>query len=185
MQKLCPCLWFEGQAEAAANHYVSIFKNSAILSVARYGDGMARPAGTVLSVRFVLDGQVFVALNGGARPAFTPAVSFVAYADTQEELDDLWAGLAEGGEEGPCGWLNDRFGVSWQVVPRALPDMLGEGGAAAGRVLEALMGMGRIEIATLVQAYETPGFRLRPRGGPAVPGSGRRPGPDDPPGAWG
>jgi predicted 3-demethylubiquinone-9 3-methyltransferase (glyoxalase superfamily) len=185
MQNLCPCLWFDGQAEDVARHYVSIFKNSSILAVTRYGNGMVLPAGTVLSVRFILDGQTFVALNGKARPAFTPAVSFVAFADTQEELDTLWARLAEGGEEGPCGWLNDRFGVSWQVVPRTLPDMLGQGDAAAGRVLEALMTMGRIEIATLVQAYETPGFRLRPGGGPAAPGSGRKPGRDDPPGAWG
>lgn len=185
MQKLCPCLWFDGQAEAAARHYVSIFKHSSIQAITHYQEGMALPAGTVLSVRFILDGQAFVALNGGTRPAFTPAVSFVAYADTQEELDDLWERLAEGGEQGPCGWLNDRFGVSWQVVPRALPDMLGREDAAAGRVLAALMAMDRIDIATLVQAYETPGFRLRPRGGPAVPGSGRKPGRDDPPGAWG
>lgn len=185
MQKLCPCLWFDGQAEAAARHYVSIFKHSSIQAITHYREGMALPAGTVLSVRFVLDGQAFVALNGGTRPAFSPAVSFVAYADTQEELDDLWARLAEGGEEGPCGWLNDRYGVSWQVVPRTLPDMLGREDDAAGRVLEALMAMGRIDIATLVQAYETPGFRLRPGGGPTRPGAGRKPGRDDPPGAWG
>ena len=184
MQNLCPCLWFDGQAEQAARRYVSIFKNSRILATTRCQEGAVQPAGTVMSVRFVLDGQEFVALNGGPRPPFTPAVSFVAYVDNQEELDGLWTKLAEGGEEGPCGWLNDRFGVSWQVVPKALQEMLGKGDAAAGRVLEALMGMGRIDIATLVQAYENPGFRLRPLAAPGRPDAGRKPGRDDPPGAW-
>ena len=155
MQTINACLWFDGQAEEAANFYVSVFKNSRILGTNYYAEGLPRPAGSVLTVRFVLDGEEFVALNGGPQFKFSPAVSFVANCETQEEVDLLWRKLSEGGEEGQCGWLTDRFGVSWQVVPTALMEMLNSTDTTATqRAMNALIKMRKLDIATLQRAYE-------------------------------
>jgi predicted 3-demethylubiquinone-9 3-methyltransferase (glyoxalase superfamily) len=117
MQKITPCLWFDTEGEEAAKFYTSVFKNSRILDISRYGEAGPRPAGTVMTVTFELDGQEFVALNGGPEFKFNEAVSFQVSCETQEEVDEYWKLLSEDGEEGPCGWLKDRYGVSWQVVP--------------------------------------------------------------------
>ncbi len=159
MQKITPFLWFNGEAEAAANYYVSIFKNSKILSVQRYGEAGAQasgqPQGTVMTVAFVLNGQEFVALNGGPTYKITPAVSFVVNCDTQAEIDDMWERLCAGGQEIQCGWLTDKFGVSWQVVPSALGQLLsGTDPAKSERATAALMGMKKIDIAALQRAYD-------------------------------
>lgn len=158
MKTFTPCLWFDGQAEAAAEFYTSIFKNAKITGISRYGKAGAqasgRPEGSVMTVAFQLDGQDFLALNGGPEFKFSPAISFIANCDTQQELDDLWEKLSEGGEKGPCGWLTDPFGVSWQIVPRILSEMTqDEDGAKSERVMKALMQMGKIDIATLEHAY--------------------------------
>src|SRR4030095_11588328 len=126
MQKITPFLWFDNQAEEAMNFYVSIFKNSKIVSVTRYPEGGPGPAGTVLTANFQLNGQEFVALNGGPRFKFTEAVSFVVNCETQQEVDDYWGKLSEGGEESMCGWLKDKYGLSWQIVPTVLPKLLGD-----------------------------------------------------------
>ncbi len=153
-QKITPCLWFDGQAEEAATFYVSLFEDGEVVRVDRYGEGAPQPAGTVLTVAFRLAGQEFVALNGGPEFRFTEAVSFQIDCEGQAEVDRLWAALTEGGEPGPCGWLKDRFGLSWQVIPSALPRMLrDEDPARAGRVMRAMMGMGKIEVAELERAY--------------------------------
>jgi len=159
MQKITPFLWFNDQAEAAANYYVSIFKNSKILSVQRYGEAGAQasgqPHGTVMTVAFVLDGQEFVALNGGPTYKITPAVSFVVNCDTQAEIDEMWEKLSAGGMEVQCGWLTDRFGVSWQVVPSALGQLLGgPDPKKSERATAALMRMKKIDIAALQRAYD-------------------------------
>jgi predicted 3-demethylubiquinone-9 3-methyltransferase (glyoxalase superfamily) len=133
MQKLSPCLWFDDAAEDAANFYVSIFKNSRIVDTARFPEGAPRPAGMVMTVRFILDGQEFLALNGGPEYTFSPAISLVAYCESQQELDDLWEKLSAGGEEVQCGWLQDKFGVSWQIVPKVLMAMWSGADAAATR----------------------------------------------------
>ncbi len=158
MQKITPFLWFDDQAEAAANYYVSIFKNSKISSVQRYDDAAAqasgRPKGSVMTVAFLLDGQEFVALNGGPVYKITPAVSFVVNCDTQAEIDDMWGKLTAGGEEVQCGWLTDKFGVSWQVVPTTLDQLIcGSDPAKSGRAMQALMQMKKIDIAVLQRAY--------------------------------
>ena len=121
MKKVHPCLWFDGHAEEAAVFYVSIFKNSQIIDTARYLEGSPGEAGSVMTVRFVLDGQEFLALNGGPQFTFSPAVSFVVPCQTQAEVDEYWERLSAGGEEGQCGWLQDRFGVSWQIAPTPCP----------------------------------------------------------------
>lgn len=155
MPNLGACLWFDEQAEEAAAFYVSVFKNARILGLTRYLEGAPKPAGSVMAVRFILDGVEFVALNGGPQFNFTPAISFIAPCDTQEEVDDLWSKLSEGGSEGPCGWLTDKFGVSWQVVPNALMEMLGSADRpAAQRATLAMLGMKRLDIATLRRAFE-------------------------------
>ena len=155
MQKISACLWFDGQAEEAADFYVSVFKNSRILGTSYYAEGLPRPAGSVLTVHFVLDGEEFVALNGSPQFKFSPAVSFVASCETQDEVDYLWQKLSEGGEEGQCGWLTDRFGVSWQVVPTALMDMLtATDTTATQRAMNALIKMRKLDISTLQRAYE-------------------------------
>jgi predicted 3-demethylubiquinone-9 3-methyltransferase (glyoxalase superfamily) len=152
-QKITPFLWFDDNAEAATNFYVSIFKNSEVLSVTRIGDGPGS-AGTVLTTSFRLDGQEFVALNGGPEYKFTEAISFVIDCTSQDEVDELWEKLTEGGEPGPCGWLKDKFGLSWQVVPRILPEMLqDEDRERANRAMQAMMGMSKIDIAALERAY--------------------------------
>jgi predicted 3-demethylubiquinone-9 3-methyltransferase (glyoxalase superfamily) len=134
---------------------VSVFKNSRIVSTTYYLEGSPFPAGSVMTVRFMLDGEEFVALNGGPEFKFSPAISFVANCDTQEEVDDLWQKLSEGGEEGQCGWLTDKYGVSWQVVPTALSEMFGGADAAASqRAFSAMLGMKKLDISVLRRAYE-------------------------------
>ncbi|MFC3107534.1 VOC family protein [Undibacterium arcticum] len=154
MQKISPCLWFDQDAEQAANFYVSIFRNSRIVEVARFPEGAPRPAGMVMTVRFILDGQEFLALNGGPEYTFSPAISMVAYCETQRELDDLWEQLSAGGAEVQCGWLQDKFGVSWQIVPTALPALMsGKDVAATQRAMAALLQMKKLDIAALQRAY--------------------------------
>ncbi len=159
MQKITPFLWFSEQAEAAANYYVSIFRNSKITALTRYGAESAaasgRPEGSVMTVAFQLDGQDFVALNGGPEFSFTPAISFVVNCETQQEIDNMWAKLCAGGIEVQCGWLTDKFGVSWQVVPAGLGQLLGgPDAAAASRAMQALLQMKKIDIAALQRAYD-------------------------------
>ncbi len=159
MQKITPFLWFDNQAEEAMNFYVSIFRNSKILSVQRYGEEGAKasgqPKGSVMTASFVLDGQEFVALNGGPVYKISPAISFVVNCETQEEVDDLWGKLTVGGEEIQCGWLTDKFGVSWQIVPTVLDKLLGDPGPVkAGRVMQALLQMKKIDIAGLQRACD-------------------------------
>ncbi|MDX3585481.1 VOC family protein [Streptomyces europaeiscabiei] len=148
------CLWFDGQAEEAAAHYVSIFKNSRLGRVTHYGEGAPQPAGSVLTVDFVANGQRFVALNGGPQFKFTEAVSFQILCADQDEIDHYWNSLTEGGEPGPCGWLKDRFGVSWQVVPTALIEMISDPDPQkASRATAAMMSMGKLDLAALERAY--------------------------------
>jgi len=155
MQKITPFLWFDDNAEEAVNFYISVFKNSKVLSVTRYGEAGPGPAGTVLTVEFQLDGQEFVALNGGPSFKFTEAISLSVNADTQEEIDELWEKLSEGGEKSRCGWLKDKYGLSWQVNPSVLADMLQDKDPEkAKRVMEAMLQMDKIDIKTLKQAYE-------------------------------
>ncbi len=159
MQKISPFLWFDHQAEEAAKFYVSVFKNSKIVTVNRYSKASAeasgRPEGSVMVVSFQLNGQDFTALNGGPMFTFTPAISLVANCDTQAEVDHLWATLSDGGQPGQCGWLTDKFGVSWQIVPTALAALMQNGNPAkAAKVIDALMPMTKIDIATLQRAYE-------------------------------
>lgn len=154
-QKITPFLWFDDNAEAAMDFYVSIFKNSEVLRVARYGEAGPGARGTAMTATFRLDGQEFMALNGGPQFRFTEATSFFINCESQEEVDALWAKLSEGGEEGQCGWLKDRFGLSWQVVPTALGAMLGDKDPErANRVMQAMLRMTKIDIATLERAYE-------------------------------
>ena len=159
MQKITPFLWFDNQAEDAARFYVSIFKNSRIGSVAHYDEEAAkaagRPKGSVMTVAFELDGQEFTALNGGPLFKFTEAISFVVNCDTQEEVDHFWEKLSAGGQEGPCGWLKDRFGVSWQVVPTVLVEMLQDKDREKSkRAMAAMLKMKKINIQALKKAYE-------------------------------
>ena len=153
LSRIAPCLWFDGQAEEAMNHYMSIFKNSKELSVTRWPKGHA-DEGKVLVASFELDGVPFLALNGGPQYKFTEAISLSIDCKTQEEVDHFWTRLTEGGgEPGPCGWLKDKFGVSWQVVPEQLPRLLGDADRAkAGRAMNAMMQMGKIDIAKLEEA---------------------------------
>jgi predicted 3-demethylubiquinone-9 3-methyltransferase (glyoxalase superfamily) len=156
-QKLQPCLWFDTQAEAAAKHYVSIFKNSKVGRIGRYGkEGKeihGKEAGSVMTVEFELEGQKFLALNGGPHFKFDEAISFQIMCETQAEVDYFWGKLSEGGSEGPCGWLKDKFGLSWQIIPTALPELLGDPDREkAQRVMQAMLGMRKIEIDELERA---------------------------------
>jgi predicted 3-demethylubiquinone-9 3-methyltransferase (glyoxalase superfamily) len=154
MQKITPFLWFDGKAEEAANFYVSIFKNSKIGSVSRYGEGGPGPKGTVMGVTFQLEGQEFFALNGGPQFTFTPAVSLFVKCQTQQEVDELWDRLSAGGEKQRCGWLKDKYGVSWQIIPSVLGEMLADkDGEKSKRVMQAMLQMGKIDIGGLKQAY--------------------------------
>jgi len=160
VQKITPCLWLDGQAQEAAEFYTAIFRNSKILKVARYGeaghDVHGQPAGTVMMVAFELDGQAFTALNGGPMFKFTEAISFQIDCETQEDVDDYWGKLSKGGDERAqqCGWLKDKYGLSWQVVPRALPEMMSDPDPArSGRVMEAVLRMKKIDIDELKRAY--------------------------------
>ncbi len=159
MQKITPCLWFDSNAEEAAKFYTSIFKHSKIGTISRYGkEGYeihGKPEGTVLTVEFELDGQTFTALNGGPVFKFNEAVSFQVHCKSQNEVDYYWERLSEGGEKGRCGWLKDKYGLSWQIVPTVLGEMLQDKHAAKSeRVMKALLQMGKIDIEALKQAYE-------------------------------
>ena len=155
MQKITPFLWFDGKAEEAMNFYVSIFKNSGAGSITRYGEEGPGPKGTVMVATFRLDGQEFIALNGGPQFTFTPAVSFVVNCESQEEVDHFWEKLSAGGEKNQCGWLKDKFGLSWQVVPTILGELLQDKNAEKSqRVMKAMMQMQKIDIKALRQAYE-------------------------------
>ncbi|MGH9791753.1 MAG: VOC family protein [Candidatus Acidiferrales bacterium] len=155
MQKITPFLWFDNQAEEAAKFYVSIFKNSKILGVTRYGEAGPGPKGSAMTVRFELGGQEFIALNGGPHFKFTEAISFSVDCKTQDEVDEFWRKLSEGGEEGQCGWLKDKYGLSWQINPAILGEMLSDSDAKkAKRVMEAMLKMKKIEIGRLRQAYD-------------------------------
>lgn len=157
MQKIIPFLWFDMEAEEAANFYVSIFEDSRIVKMARYGQAGPRPEGMVMTVAFQLEGQDFTALNGGPEFEFNEAVSFLVNCQTQEEVDELWDKLSAGGEKGPCGWLKDRFGVSWQIVPTVLQEMLQDEDAdRANRVMKAMLQMTKIDIPALEKAYAEP-----------------------------
>lgn len=148
-------LWFDGQAEEAARFYTSVVPNSRLLDTALYPPGLPLPEGSVLSVRFMLDGVEFVALNGGPEFRFTPAISIAILCDTQADVDRLWDALTDGGEESQCGWLIDRFGVSWQVIPRGLNEMLtAPDHEAARRATEAMLSMRKIDIAAMRRAFE-------------------------------
>ena len=153
MQKITPFLWFDNQAEEAMNFYTSIFKNSRVLSVNRYGEAGPGPQGTVMSGSFQLEGQEFMALNGGPQFTFSPAISFFVNCETQAEVDDLWEKLSEGGETEQCGWLKDKFGLSWQIVPTVLGELLNDPDAEKSRrVMEAMLQMVKLDIAGLEQA---------------------------------
>jgi predicted 3-demethylubiquinone-9 3-methyltransferase (glyoxalase superfamily) len=153
MQKITPCLWFDTQGEEAAKFYTSIFPNSRVVSMSHYGDAGPRPAGTVMTVTFELDGLEFTALNGGPEFTFNEAVSFQVSCADQDEVDRFWSALSEGGEEGPCGWLKDRYGVSWQVIPTELPELLNDPDPdKAQRAMKAMLGMGKIDVAALREA---------------------------------
>ncbi|KUM73174.1 VOC family protein [Streptomyces sp. ISL-22] len=149
------CLWFDNEAEEAAHYYVSVFKNSSVGKVARYPEGAPRPAGTVLTVEFTANGQKFVALNGGPEFKFNEAISFQIFCENQEEIDHYWTKLTEnGGEPGPCGWLKDRYGVSWQVIPDRLDDLVGDPDPAkAQRAMTAMLSMHKLDIAALEKAH--------------------------------
>ncbi|MCC9309513.1 VOC family protein [Kitasatospora sp. RB6PN24] len=151
---LTTCLWFDGQAEEAAKHYLSIFPNSRIGQVTRYGEAGPGPAGSVMVIEFELNGQPFIGLNGGPEFTFSEAISFQIHCADQSEVDHYWDKLTEGGQPGPCGWLKDKFGVSWQVVPTELPAMIGDPDPEkAARATRAMMGMGKLDIAALRKAH--------------------------------
>lgn len=155
MQKITPFLWFDNQAEEAVNFYTSIFKNSKIGKVTRYGEAGPAPKGTVMTVTFQLNGQEFVALNGGPHFTFSPAISFVVNCETQQEIDDLWEKLSEGGKKEECGWLKDKYGLSWQIVPSILGELFDDKDPKkSNRVMEALLKIQKLDIKTLQQAYE-------------------------------
>ena len=159
MQKITPFLWFDDKAEEAANFYVSLFKNSKVGKIARYSGEAAkaagRPAGSVMTIDFELDGQRFVGLNGGPHFKFTEAVSFSVSCETQEEIDRFWEKLSEDGEKSRCGWLKDKYGLSWQVVPTILSELIqGEDSEKSTRVMKAILQMDKLEIQTLKQAYD-------------------------------
>jgi len=153
MSGITPCLWFDTEAEEAASFYTSVFPGSKIGAVSHYGEGGPRPEGMVMTVEFELDGQAFTALNGGPEFTFNEAISFQVSCKDQNEVDAYWNALSECGEEGPCGWLKDRFGVSWQIVPTALPKLLGDADRERSqRVMQAMLGMKKIEIDELERA---------------------------------
>src|SRR5215472_13464888 len=157
MQKITPFLWFDNNAEEAVHFYTSIFKDSKIVSLSRYGEGGPGPKGAVMSATFELHGQRFMALNGGPLFSFSPAISFFVSCETQQEIDDLWEKLSAGGKKERCGWLKDKFGLSWQIVPSALGEMMQDKDPAKSkRVMQAMLQMEKIDIAGLRKAYEQP-----------------------------
>jgi predicted 3-demethylubiquinone-9 3-methyltransferase (glyoxalase superfamily) len=155
MQKITPFLWFNNNAEEAVNFYTSIFKDSKTIMINRYGDGAPVPKGTVMTISFLIEGQEFVALNGGPIYSFTPAISFVVNCTTQNEIDEYWEKLFDGGEKVQCGWLTDKYGISWQIIPTILSDLLNDADTAKSqRVMEAMLKMIKIDIDTLKRASE-------------------------------
>jgi predicted 3-demethylubiquinone-9 3-methyltransferase (glyoxalase superfamily) len=153
MQKITPFLWFDGKAEDAARFYMSIFKNSKLLSIGRYGEAGPGPLGSVMTVAFELDGEKFVALNGGPNYSFSPAVSFVVNCQTQQEVDHYWERLSQGGEKVQCGWLKDKYGLSWQIVPAVLPELLQDKDPEKrNRVMAAMLKMIKLDIEQLERA---------------------------------
>jgi len=154
-QKITPCLWFDFNAEDAVAHYLSIFANGRVLSTSRYGDAGPGPKGAVMTMMFEIDGQTFLALNGGPQFSFTPAISLIVDCQTQDEVDRLWERLGEGGKPSQCGWLTDKFGVTWQIVPSLIPRIMQSGDAAGiARVMQAIMPMTKLDIATLQRAFD-------------------------------
>ena len=157
MQKITPCLWFDTEAEEAAAFYTSVFKNSRTLEVTHFGKAGPRPEGTVMTVIFELDGQEFVALNGGPEFSFNEAISFQVSCETQDEVDEFWSRLSDGGEEGPCGWLKDRYGVSWQIIPTRLVELIGDPDPEKSqRAMRAMLGMKKIDISALERSATGP-----------------------------
>ncbi|PYU24817.1 MAG: hypothetical protein DMG30_07575 [Acidobacteria bacterium] len=155
MQKIIPFLWFDGRAEEAANFYVSIFKNSKIGKVRRYGEAGPGPKGTAMSVEFEINGEQFIALNGGPQFTFSPAISFFVNCETQGEVDEMWEQLSAGGQKNRCGWLQDKFGLSWQIIPTVLGKLLGDPDPQkSNRVMKAMLQMDKIDINGLKQAYD-------------------------------
>lgn len=155
MQRITPFLWFDDKAEEAMNFYTSIFEDSQIVSVTQYGEAGPAAKGTVMSATFRLNGQEFIALNGGPRFTFTEAISLFVTCETQQEVDELWEKLSEGGETQQCGWLKDKYGLSWQIVPTVLGEMLKDADAEKSRrVMEAMLQMDKLDVQTLRQAYE-------------------------------
>jgi predicted 3-demethylubiquinone-9 3-methyltransferase (glyoxalase superfamily) len=155
MQKITPFLWFDDKAEEAANFYVSLFKNSKIGKVVRYPEGAPAPKGSVMSVTFELDGQEFYALNGGSHYKFTPAISLFVNCETQQEVDELWEKLSEGGRKDRCGWLQDKYGLSWQIIPSVLGKLMhGSDPVKSKRVMQAMLQMQKLDIKKLQQAYD-------------------------------
>ncbi|HEU4542056.1 MAG TPA: VOC family protein [Jiangellaceae bacterium] len=155
MQKITTYLWFDNQAEEAANFYTSVFKNSRVLEVSRYGEGAALPAGTAMTVRYELDGQEFIALNGGPQFKFTEAISLYVDCGDQAEVDYFWDRLVDGGEPSQCGWLKDRYGLSWQIIPRELPALLTDPDPEkAQRALQAMFTMSKIDIEAIRKAHQ-------------------------------
>jgi predicted 3-demethylubiquinone-9 3-methyltransferase (glyoxalase superfamily) len=155
MKKITPFLWFNDQAEEAMNFYISIFKNSKVVNVSRFGEAGPGPKGTVMTATFQINGQEITALNGGPQFSFTEAISFYVDCETQEEVDELWGKLSEGGEKGQCGWLKDKYGLSWQIVPSALIEMLQDKDPQRSKkVMEAMLKMNKIDLNILRQAYE-------------------------------
>ena len=155
MQKITPFLWYDNNAEEAVSLYISVFKNSKITDITRYGDAGPGPKGSVMTIAFQLEGQDFIALNGGPMSKFTDAISLSVDCKTQQEVDELWEKLSAGGQPGQCGWLKDKFGLSWQIVPSALVEMLQDQDAEkSNRVMQAMMQMRKIDVASLRRAYE-------------------------------
>ena len=154
MQRITPCLWFDDRIEEAVNFYVSVFKNSKIKQTTQYGEGMPQPAGSVLTITFELDGQEFMALNGGSQFPFTEAISLMVNCDDQQELDEMWEALAAGGGEVQCGWLKDKYGLSWQIVPAILGELMSDPQKWA-KVHAAVMTMVKLDIAKLQEAYNS------------------------------
>jgi len=156
-QKIAPCLWFDTQAEDAAKFYTSVFKNSRINHIGRYGEAgrevHGKKAGTVMVVAFEIEGQSFLALNGGPQFKFDEAISFQVFCDSQEEIDYFWDSLSAGGKESQGGWLKDQFGLSWQVVPSVLPQIMADAGAKADRIMNAVLKMKKFDLAALQRAY--------------------------------
>jgi len=155
MQKITPCLFFDGKAEDAVNFYKSVFKNAKVGHISRYGDNMPMPKGSVMTAELEIEGQKFLALNGPPVFSFSPAISFMVNCDTQQDIDNYWEKLSEGGETQQCGWLKDKFGVSWQIVPSMMPHLMsGASAAQSQKVMQAVMQMTKLDIAAMKQAYE-------------------------------